>query len=507
MRAAAPSRIVVSCQSGVGSEMRMPSSANIGSLPVELGRRWVACSLLTKFMALSAIGTVAVMAMVGQWVADRIANGVVHASAAVSALYTDTFVQPHVQELRDGPRLSPENERTLDRLLLPQVMGKPIIGFRIWHGDTIVYSDRRELIGRTYPPSPSRQQAWNGLIHAEYADTHDSDHAPPGMKPGPMLETYAPVREIGTGRVIALAETYERATALQAELQHARIGTWLLVGAATLLMLAVQFLIVRAGSRTIDHQRLSLEEKIDHLQTLLDENRELRRRATQANGRVAEMNDRYLRRIGADLHDGPVQNLGVAMLRVDALDAVMSEPGGFDPREAREDVDVLRETLFDAVRELRNISSGLVLPELDALSPTAVLEAAARRHERRTGTKVQCSLEALPADVPVELKGCLYRLAQEGLTNAFRHADGNGQAIEARADTRQIELRVLDRGSERAAQVADSGHWRQGLIGLRDRLESLGGTFQIGARPGGGTCLTARIPLNTAVQEDYAHAH
>ena len=491
--------------------MRMSADVNpntrAGSFPGNLGRRWFACSLLTKFMLLSAIGTVAVMAMVGQWVANRISHGVVQSSAAVSALYTDTFVQPHVQELRNSSRLDPESERTLDKLLLPQVVGKPIIGFRIWHGDTIIYSDRRELIGRSFPPSISRQQAWSGLIHAEYADVHGSDHAAPDMTPGPMLEIYAPVRENGSGRVIALAETYERANALQTELQYARFGSWLLVGAATLLMLAVQFLIVRAGSRTIDLQRLTLEEKIAHLQTLLDENRELRLRATQANGRVAEMNDRFLRRIGADLHDGPVQNLGVAMLRVDSLESVLADADRFSFEEAREDVDVLRDTLFDAVQDLRNISAGLVLPELESLSPTDVLEAAAQRHERRTGTKVARNLGPLPSNVPVELKGCLYRLAQEGLTNAFRHADGNGQAIEASADANQIELRILDRGSHRAIQVADSGYWRQGLIGLRDRLESLGGTFEIGARPGGGTCLAARIPFSTARQEDFAHAH
>lgn len=460
-----------------------------------LRQRWASLSLLAQFMALTAVATLAVMGLVAHWVANRIAHGVVQAQAAVAAHYTDTFIEPYVQDLKFANHLSEANQRILDNLLQPQIVGKSIVGFRIWKGDTIVYSDRKDLIGRSFPSSPLRQRAWEGQIGVEYGALTGSEHDGVDASSVPMLEIYAPVHATGSSHVIALAETYEHSAALESELSRSRIGTWLLVGFATMHILGLQMVIVATGSQTIEDQRGALKRQIVDLERLLKENSDLRQRATEASGRVADMNDRYLRRIGADLHDGPVQHLGVAMLRLDALSDVIDEAESTATDEAREDIDVLRGTLRDAVRELRNISGGLGLPELDGLTPAAVLETVAKRHERRTGTAVRCDVGQLPQNVPTELKGCLYRFAQEGLTNAFRHARGNGQAIEATANDSEIEVRVIDTGSVEGKIAGVAGDAHQGLIGLRDRLESLGGTIDIVARPGGGTCLTARIPV------------
>ena len=193
-------------------------------------RRWCDLSLIARFMSLTAIVVSAGMLLIGQWVTNRIAQGVIQTSAAVAAHYTDTFIEPNVQELKFHANLSPTSQKTLDSLLLPQVVGKPIIGFRIWNGDTIVYSDRKDLIGRTFSPSVSRARAWAGNIEASFASLEHSDHAPAGMTIGPVLEIYAPVREAGTGRVLALAETYEIAAELDSDLQRAKIGSWLIVG-------------------------------------------------------------------------------------------------------------------------------------------------------------------------------------------------------------------------------------------------------------------------------------
>ena len=398
-------------------------------------------------------------------------------------------------------RLTPQNEQELDALLLPQAVGQPVVGFRIWKGDTIVYGDRRELNGRTFPPSSLRQRAWSGHVAAKYGHLDDPDHAPLGAANLPILEIYAPVRETGTNRIIALAETYQIAHALPDEIAKARIGSWIIVAIVTLCMLFLQSIIVRKGSRTIHEQRRSLNEQIAELSHLLQENDTLRQRANQANSRVTEMNECFLRRIGADLHDGPVQLIGTAVLRLDVLSDVVASAGKSVADEAREDISVMREALLDSLTEIRNLSAGLALPGIENLSLADTLKMVARRHEQRTGTLVKCEIGNLPRQVCFSLKACLYRFAQEGLNNALRHANGKGQAITTGFMGDCLEVNIVDAGPgiRTVNPFADQGG--QGLTGLRNRVESLGGNFRISTRPEGGTCLTVQFRVLQAASE------
>lgn len=458
-------------------------------------RRWARLSLSVQFTIVTTTILLPGMLGIGQWVTGRISDGVVHANAVSAALYTDSFVAGKVQELRTAAALSPETGKELDKLLVPQVIGKPLIGFRIWKGDIVVYSDRREMIGKSFPPTSARQRAWEGMVVAGYGDLDDAHHAPLGILGQPILEIYAPIRETGTKRIIALAETYEITPTLPGELASARVGSWLVVGAVTIGMLALQIIIVGKGSRTITRQRHLLRERIADLSRLLGENDTLRQRANDANRRVTEMTERNLRRIGADLHDGPVQLLGMAVLRLDSLGDIVSAAEKAIVEEAAEDLEVLRDALKDSLDEIRNISAGLALPDIEMLSLASTLQLAARRHERRTGNPVLRDIKDLPAGLPLSLKTCLYRFAQEGLTNAFRHANGDGQAIAANYTAHELEVSISDTGPGLEARHAFNERQGQGLIGLRDRVESLGGELSITSRPGAGTCLTARFRL------------
>jgi len=164
-----------------------------------------------------------------------------------------------------------------------------------------------------------------------------------------VLEIYAPVRETGTNRIIALAETYQVIPTLSDALEGARLGNWIVVALVTFAMIGLQFIIVRNGSRTIQRQRAALSDRVAELSRLLRENTVLRQRAADANRRVTEMNERYLRQVGADLHDGPVQLLAMAVLRLDSLSAVLKELDKAAAEEANEDISVIREALVDSL--------------------------------------------------------------------------------------------------------------------------------------------------------------
>ncbi|MDX2159554.1 MAG: histidine kinase [Hyphomicrobiaceae bacterium] len=460
---------------------------------------WSGLSLTAQFAIATTCNLVIGMLLIGNWVTERISDGVVHTHAAAVALYTDSVIEPLVQELASEASLRPASQEALRALLKPRVTDPALVGFRIWKDDTIVFSDRAELIGKSLPPSVRRTRGMAGSVAAEYGHP-EPEHLPPEVQGQPILEIYAPVRETGSRRIIALAETYQLAPTLREDLSRARLDSVLLVGGIAFCMLMGQLAIVNRGSGTIESQRVALRQRIDELSSLLSENRALRRRSTEAQHRLAEMSEAQLRRLGADLHDGPVQALGAAVLRLDVLSDVVAAADKPVADEALEDIADISFALRAALGEVRAISAGLAAPEIEQQSLAASLENAARRHERLTGTVVMRSFEKLPADVSSALKSCLYRFVQEGLSNAFRHAGGKGQAISARSDGAFLTVQVDDDGPGLRSGPSTGGDVGQGLIGLRDRVESLGGEFTAGSRTGGGgTRLMARFELSQPV--------
>jgi len=451
---------------------------------------WNRQSLTRQFVYATSPVLLAGMVVIGQWVTQRIEEVVINSYAVTAALYTDSFIEPRLQALATDAPLPDEAKRALDELLLPQAAGEPVVGFRIWRGDTIVYSDRAELIGQSFPPSEKRDLAWSGRVTADYGHLEPAHGSLQAAVEEPLLEIYAPVHEPGTGRIIALAETYQLAPDISGDLARARIGSWMMVGGVTLAMMVLQVLIVGKGNRTILSQRLALRERIDQLSRLLRENEVLRRRSTDTSRRVSEMNEAFLRRVGSDLHDGPVQILGSAVLRLDALGGAVDAGEPDILLQAREDLAVVRDALREALTEIRNLSSGLAPPDVEDLPLPAVFRLAVQRHRRRTGTEVLCTLGPLPEETPLAYRSCFYRFVQEGLANAFRHAGGRGQAVSAAIEGDDLVARVEDAGPG-MDRVGESGGL--GLAGLRDRIEALGGELRVGARPGGGTVLTARF--------------
>jgi signal transduction histidine kinase len=133
---------------------------------------------------------------------------------------------------------------------------------------------------------------------------------------------------------------------------------------------------------------------------------------------------------------------------------------------------------------MRAIARGLMLPEIQQLSLCEIVTSVARVHEQRTGTVVRVICEGVPLHTPQAVRLCAYRFVQEGLNNAYRHAGGHGQTVECRHDGDLVVLRVSDDGAG-AGGRAERPDGSLGLLGLRERVESLGGTFSVRHGPQG----------------------
>ena len=433
------------------------------------------------------------MALLGAWVGNRMEEGVLQREASETVLAMDSFIKPLVQDLAQGPMLPDAALNALTAMVKGKALGADVAAIKIWlPNGTIAYSNRPEQIGRTYPLFDNLRQAFNGQVVAQFDDLTDDENEYERSLGLELLEIYAPVRESGTNRIIAVAEFYEIHENLRSQLWGIRLQAYAVVGSLALAMIAcVSWVMSR-------QKRQSLEKRVAELSQLLAYNDELRGKIQHAHHRMAEINELFLRRVSAELHDAPAQLIGFALLRLDALRPLACQR----PLNNCDDLETIRNALAEALNEIRNISAGLAPPELADLSLVQALEMAATRHAGRTGTAVNCDIAHIPHPIDPSLKVCLYRFAQEGLNNAFRHADGHGQALRARCDDGMLEVMVSDDGPVSGVrQPSESGGL--GLAGLRGRIESLGGVFEFQPRPHRGTRLTVRFNLAN-VEPAYA---
>jgi two-component system, NarL family, sensor histidine kinase UhpB len=215
---------------------------------------------------------------------------------------------------------------------------------------------------------------------------------------------------------------------------------------------------------------------------------ERREMASLADQRVEE--ERQL--IAHELHDEFGQS--VTAIRSLAL-AIASQGGVRDPAtgEAAQLISDEAARLYDAMHSL---IPRLAPVSLDTLGLAAALEGLVRDWQRRRPLIVIDLRHELPPDIGPSITLVIYRVVQEGLTNALRHAQPSRVDIAVQSDPQRIMVTVSDDGVGLPLDWARPGHF--GLRGLADRTAQLGGTFTVANRAGRGAALTAEIPLGAA---------
>jgi signal transduction histidine kinase len=166
-----------------------------------------------------------------------------------------------------------------------------------------------------------------------------------------------------------------------------------------------------------------------------------------------------------------------------------------DPQEAIGAFATIESTGRQALAEMRRLLGLLRAPdEQIALAPqpslTRLDELAASL--RAAGLPVELAIEGDPAPLPAGVDLSAYRIVQEALTNALKHAGPARARVIVRYEHESVELEISDdgRGEDPAA---DGGH---GLVGMRERVSLVGGDLEAGAASGGGYLVRARLPLN-----------
>ncbi len=299
--------------------------------------RWRDQPLVLQFLLAGGAVMLAAMLVIGAWITGRIEDSVVANTASAGALYLESFVSPLSQELAANDRLSEPAVRALNEVFATTGIGKRIVSFKIWKPDGLVaHASNPTLIGKRFTPKPALQAAWAGKVTGTFDELDNAENATEAALGIPLLEVYSPLHEVWSGKIIAVAEFYEVATDLQHDLADARRKSWLLVAGVFLASGLMLLGIVRAGGRTIAQQKAQLEARVA-------QNAELRQRAIGASARATAQAERSLRRVSADLHDGPAQYVALAAMRLDSL-APETEAG-------RQEAAIVREALQTALTE------------------------------------------------------------------------------------------------------------------------------------------------------------
>lgn len=450
-------------------------------------------SLSQRFMLASLVVLLGGTVGIGAWVQKQIVTGVIHRTGATTALYVDSFVAPLVQDLGESGELTLAKRDALGKLLSNTPMGRQIVVIKIW--DTrgkLLYNTNPSAIGKTFPMHEGMLRARLGEVISEISQLDQEENMDLGVDYKQLLETYSPIWLSGTNQIVAVAEFYQLTDDLEGELAVLSRRSWLVVG---LVILAIYLLLagfVRNASDTIQHQKTELALKVVQLTELLDRNRELSNRVRRASASVAQLNESYLKRIGSELHDGPAQDLGLSILKLDALAGRLEKTA--TDTDMITQFDEIGISLQNALKELRGIATGVSLPQLSELNLTETVQRVVNEHERRTGTHVELSLQPLPDAVSLSLRITIYRLIQEALNNSYHHAGGESQRVRVSSEATQLVVMISDSGAgfDPYQTVSDS---HLGLSGMRERVESLGGWFQVDSHAGQGTTILARLPF------------
>jgi two-component system NarL family sensor kinase len=194
--------------------------------------------------------------------------------------------------------------------------------------------------------------------------------------------------------------------------------------------------------------------------------------------------------LARELHDGTSQTLVSAKLLIEsAVDQL--------ERESREAPPLLKKALArlnDLLTEMRRISHRLRPAMLDTLGLPAALKVLAGEADGHVAPQVSCHLQGEEFVLPDEVKTVLFRVAQEGVANAAKHAHAAQVRLALRFERDGVTLSVEDdgRGFDLQAVQFDP-HRGIGLRNMRERLASIDGQFEVTSVIGGGTRLQARI--------------
>lgn len=213
-----------------------------------------------------------------------------------------------------------------------------------------------------------------------------------------------------------------------------------------------------------------------------------------ASRRLMEVAERELQRILLDIHDGPVQAMYAALSQVDLVRRALQVGTSESMAEAEDRLTRIRTLLEHGLNEVRTFIGEFRPPKFAETHLQELLEGLALQHEAMTDTVVALDVAPAVPDVALPVKIALYRVMQEALSNAYRHGGAHRVTVRVAPSAHaRIVVEIIDDGAGfDTATPLTPDHF--GLSGMRDRVETVGGTYSLRSSPGAGTSVHVEVP-------------
>ena len=214
--------------------------------------------------------------------------------------------------------------------------------------------------------------------------------------------------------------------------------------------------------------------------------------------RVITAQEDERRHLAVELHDGVVQNVVSALYRLQLCSAQLDNA----PREVQTALEEAQEIVNESIIEIRRIIAGLRPTMLDDLGLVVAVEKYIRTLQEEAPFPLKIDLPDEGLILTPEAETALFRIVQEGLNNVMKHSRCTNASLYLGIEGEELLLEICDDGAgfePRGIQHRNTNSF--GLVGMRERAESLGGSLEIETSPQEGTRIKARFPLN-AVQEE-----
>jgi signal transduction histidine kinase len=195
-------------------------------------------------------------------------------------------------------------------------------------------------------------------------------------------------------------------------------------------------------------------------------------------------------RIARELHDAVAHDVSLMVVQAGAERRLLDGAAG----STREVLETIEDIGRASLEEMRRLVGMLRSDEGDPLAPQPGLDdlPGLVAHVRDAGLPVELDVEGEQRTLPAAIELSAYRIVQEALTNALKHAGEARATVRVRYESDSLELEVVDDGAGGVAPVAGGGH---GLVGMRERVALYGGRFEAGRQPDGGFAVRVALPV------------
>jgi len=198
------------------------------------------------------------------------------------------------------------------------------------------------------------------------------------------------------------------------------------------------------------------------------------------------------RRLAVELHDRASQSLGALLIRL----RVLADDLPVRSRAMRKEVAAISEMVGRTADVVESISRNLRPSVLEVLGLAPAMHATVAEFEKRTGLTVKIDCARVSTRLSAEAEMVLFRTLEEALKNVEKHADAHSATVRLGQKGAVVRLMIGDDGvGFDSGHPQTGGNGKMGLIGLRERVVSVGGVLKIKSTRGDGTEIEARIPL------------